>query len=69
MLDIAAADCAMMDFMLWMVIILHFVNALVAMMNLCGIEKAVCELPNVLCVFIIYEITILIWMQVTYFHA
>ena len=61
-LDMAEADCAMMDFMLWMTIIFHFINLLVAFMNLAGCEKAVCELPNVLCVFIIFEITILVWM-------
>ena len=67
-LEMDPTDCSMMGFMLWMVIILHTVNLLVTLLNLTGLEQKLCN-SNMVCVFVIFEFTMLIWMQVTYFHA
>jgi len=37
------ADCGFIQPVLWLVIMLHFVNLIVCLFNLCGIEKKLCN--------------------------
>lgn len=67
-LNIGETDCAMMNMMLWLVIMLHFVNLFASLLNLCGMEKKICN-STLVCAFMIYEVSVLVMMQVTYFNA
>ena len=47
---------------------LHIVNTLVCMLNLTGKEVSCCS-SNILCGFGLYELGMLIFMQITYFTS
>ena len=53
---------------LWLVFAMHLVNTLETLLNLTGLERRLCNGP-VVCVFFIFEITILVYMQVVYFES
>ena len=61
-------SCGGIKLVLWTTIILHFVNSLMAMINLCGLEMKLCN-SNMVCCFSIFEMTMLVFMQVTYFRS
>ena len=60
--------CGGIYIVLWAVICLHAINSLVCLINLCGLEVKLCN-SNMVCCFGIFEMTILVWMQVTYFRS
>uniref|UniRef100_A0A7S3CN82 Uncharacterized protein n=1 Tax=Strombidium rassoulzadegani TaxID=1082188 RepID=A0A7S3CN82_9SPIT len=60
--------CGGINIVLWAVICLHFVNLLVSLVNICGLEIKLCN-SNMVCCFSIFELTVLVWMQVTYFRS
>ena len=51
---------------LWLVIVMHLLNALETMMNICGLEKYICGC-KLACCFFTYEVGILVYMQMIYF--
>lgn len=53
---------------LWMVFGMHIVNAVETLMNLTGLEAKVCTNP-ILCGFFIFELVILVYMQISYFES
>ncbi len=55
-----------MKITVFIVMILHFINALQTLMNLCGLEKRLCGARSA-CLFFAMEFTILVYMQVDYF--
>ena len=61
-------DCGGIRLTLWLVFSLHIVNSVEMFINLTGLEKALCSSFWV-CLFMIFEVTILIYMQVTYFES
>ena len=61
-------DCGSLRLVLYAVICLHFINIIMTLINLCGLEVKVCN-GNAICAFSIFEITILVWMQVSYFKS
>ena len=61
-------DCGSLRIVLYAVICLHFINILMTLINLCGLEVKICN-GNAICAFSIFEITILCWMQVSYFKS
>ena len=61
-------DCANLRVVLYAVICLHAVNILMTLINLCGLEVKLCN-SNMVCCFIMFEITMLAWMQVSYFNS
>ena len=46
---------------------LHCVNAVETLLNLTGLEKKLCTGP-IMCVFLVFEVIVLIYMQVAYFE-
>ena len=67
-LDNSVTDCGGIRFILWMVIVMHTLNILVTFVNLCGLETKIFN-SNMVCGFSLFEIGILIFMQVTYFES
>ena len=61
-------DCGGIQFVLYGVIALHMVNFMVGFINLIGKEVACCNQNMVTCLSI-FEVTILVWMQISYFRA
>ncbi len=61
-------DCSTLKNTLWLVIIMHGLNFLENLLNLTGLDKKICS-GQVLCGFFVVELTILIYMQVSYFEA
>ncbi len=61
-------DCGGMKTALWLVFIMHIVNALETLLNLTGLERKLCT-SFMMCGFFIFEVTVLIYMQVVYFEA
>eukprot|EP00347_Sterkiella_histriomuscorum_P007072 403350357 len=47
---------------------MHIVNAFETILNLVGLEKKLCN-NYMVCGFFIFEITVLVYMQVVYFEA
>uniref|UniRef100_A0A7S3N4K5 Uncharacterized protein n=1 Tax=Strombidium inclinatum TaxID=197538 RepID=A0A7S3N4K5_9SPIT len=66
--DPEAPSCGGIKMVLWAVICLHFMNSLMCLVNLCGMEVKLCN-SNMVCCFSIFELTMLVWMQVTYFRS
>ena len=62
------ADCDSLRFVLYSVITLHMSNMTFAMINLAGFETKCCNI-NMIGIFFIYEISILMWMQFSYFDS
>ena len=61
-------DCGSLRLVLYAVICLHFINIIMTLINLCGLEVKICN-GNSICAFSIFEITVLVWMQVSYFKS
>ena len=59
-------DCSNLSFTLYVIIILHAVNILMCLMNLCGLETKICN-QNAVCCFFLFELSVLTFMQVSYF--
>ena len=53
---------------LYFVFVLHVVNTIESFINVFGCEKKICT-GMVLCGFFIFEVTVLIYMQVLYFDS
>ena len=47
---------------------MHIVNSLETLLNLTGLEKKLCG-GMILCGFFIFEVTVLVYMQVIYFES
>ncbi len=54
-------DCAGIKGTLWLVFIMHIVNALENFLNITGLDKKLCG-SMTLCGFFVFEITVLIYM-------
>ena len=61
-------DCGNLAFNLYVVICLHSLNILMSLINLCGLETKICN-QNAVCCFMLFEIAVLVFMQVTYFNS
>ena len=62
------SDCANLSFTLYAVVCLHGINILMSLVNLCGLETKICN-QNAVCCYVLFEMTILVFMQVSYFSA
>jgi hypothetical protein len=62
------ADCDSLRFVIYAVCVLHATNMLVGMINLCKCETKVCNM-NFIVLFLVYEMAVLLWMNVTYFNS
>ena len=67
-LDNNQNDCGNLAFNLYVVICLHAANILMALINLCGLETKICN-QNAVCCYMLFEISVLVFMQVTYFNS
>ena len=69
-LDYSEFDCDVtpLRLPLWMVFGMHIVNSLETLMNLTGLEQKICH-TYVLTGFFIFELVVLVFMQVAYFEA
>ena len=67
-LDNSLGDCGNLKFNLWTVMCLHSMNIFVSLINLCGLETKICN-QNCVCVLMIGEAGVLVFMQVTYFNS
>lgn len=47
---------------------MHIVNTIETLLNFTGLEKKLCS-GTLMCAFFIFEVTVLIYMQVVYFEA
>lgn len=67
-LDSSLRECSAADLKitLWLVFAMHIVNAIETLLNFTGLERRLCVGP-IMCVFFIFEVTILVYMQVIYF--
>ena len=67
-LDYFPDDCEEQNIRLplWFVFGMHIVNAVETIMNLTGLEMKICK-GWVVCGFFIFEVTILVFMQVAFF--
>ena len=61
-------DCGGIKAALWLVFIMHIINCFETVLNLGGLEKRFCS-GMMLCGFFIFEITVLVYMQVIYFES
>ena len=63
-------NCSQSDLKLtlYLVMLMHILNAGETLMNLCGLEKVVCGCKTA-CAFFLYEIATLVYMQVIYFQS
>ena len=61
-------DCAGIRIVTWCLFVFHIVNGLYCAMALCGLEKKICS-QIMLTGFILFDVILLIWTQVTYFYA
>jgi hypothetical protein len=63
-------SCSVSDLKLtlWLVFTMHLINALETVLNLTGLERKLCTGP-MMCVFFIFEVTVLVYMQVVYFES
>jgi hypothetical protein len=63
-------SCSVSDLKLtlWLVFAMHIVNTFETLLNLTGLERRLCTGPAV-CVFFIFEVTVLIYMQIVYFES
>ena len=64
----AEKDCGGIKLALWLVFSLHVVNTFETFLNLVGLEKKLCT-GFWVCVFLVYESVVIIFMQVVYFRA
>ena len=66
--DTATCIFGSLKLALWLVLSLHIVNICEAIINLLGCDKKICK-GMVLCGFLIFEVSVLIYMQVIYFQS
>lgn len=64
----AEYNCGGIVTTLWLVFVLNIVNMFATIVNMSGFEKRLCTGP-LLFTFFIFEITILVYMQVIYFES
>ena len=64
----ATEDCSTLKNTLWLVFIMHIVNVVETLFNVTGLEKKLCT-GQLLCGFFVFEVTVLVYMQVSYFEA
>ena len=62
------SGCGNLKFTLWLVICMHAVNIVMGLLNLCKLETKICN-QNFICALMLYEIAMLVLMQVTYFNS
>ena len=53
---------------LWLIFAMHIVNSIECLLNITTCEKYLCS-GMLLCIFFIFEVTILVYMQVEYFKG
>ena len=61
-------DCRGIKFTLYMVLLLHIVNTFEMLLNMTGFEKKLCS-GSAVFFFFIFEVTVLVYMQVVYFDS
>ena len=64
----ATEDCSTLKNTLWLVFIMHIVNLVETLFNVTGLDKKLCS-GQLLCGFFVFEVTVLVYMQVSYFEA
>ena len=66
----AEFNCRHQDlkFPLYMTFVMHCVNAIETMINLIGVESKICQ-GWIACGFFIFEVTVLIYIQIAYFES
>ena len=62
------SSCGGLKEALYAVMSMHAVNTMLSLINLCGCETWCCS-SNLVCGFAIFEIGMLVFMQITYFTA
>ena len=67
-LDNNGTDCGNLRFNMYLIICLHGVNIFMCLINLCKLEVKLCN-QNAICGFVIFELSMLTFMQVTYFSS
>ena len=67
-LDYNVNDCGGLRMVLYGVIVLHFINIFMTLLNLCNCETKCCNMAMI-SIFLTFEILILVWMQVSYFYS
>ena len=69
-LDYSTESCPFgsLKLALWLVFAMHLVNIFEFFFNLTGLERKICD-GTMMCVFFIFEFTVLIYMQVIYFES
>lgn len=61
-------DCRNLKQTLYLVFVMHIVNSLETLLNIFGLEKKLCT-GFWVTMFLIFEITVIVYMQVVYFAA
>ncbi|TNV75970.1 hypothetical protein FGO68_gene7477 [Halteria grandinella] len=61
-------DCLNLQQTLYLVFVMHIVNSLETILNVTGMEKKLCT-GFWVCMFFIFEMTVIVYMQVVYFAA
>ena len=67
-LDNSQQDCSNLTMSLYLVVCLHALNVIMSLVNLCGVETKICN-QNMVCCIVLFEVTMLVLMQVTYFSS
>ena len=63
------ADCGGLRFNMYLIIALHFVNILVSILNMTGCEAKLAKYGNLVCGFLVFELLMLTFIQVSYFKS
>ena len=61
-------DCAGLRVILFSAFILHGINSLVTLINVCGLEMKLC-CYDAICTLGVIEMIMIVWLQVGYFNA
>lgn len=61
-------DCAGLRIISWSALVLHAINSLVTLINICGLEMKVCCYDAIVTLGVV-EMIMIIWLQVGYFNA
>lgn len=61
-------DCSGLALNLYVIICLHSSNIIMCLVNLCGLETKICN-QNAVCCYMLFELAVLVFMQVSYFNS
>ena len=64
----ASEGCGGIQVGLWSLVAFHVVTGVFSAMALCGLEKAICGW-KLLTAFVVFDLIVLTWAQVTYFRS